>query len=206
METRTLVLTRSYQPHEVAGWCEAVGMIFTVAPNGQYVPKVEVVEEYPGEENFIGLIPADRVRDFKGITKAYPKYTGGDLIMQVPAVIRIRTWEGSVKHGVKFSRFNIFMRDNYRCQYCGEVKKPTGLNYDHVTPRNQGGKTVWDNIVASCYKCNTKKAGRTPEQAGMHLIRRPFRPKSLPIVNIRFTFDHAHDIWKPYLPAMESVA
>jgi 5-methylcytosine-specific restriction endonuclease McrA len=103
------------------------------------------------------------------------------LILRAPAVARLKTPVGSIKRGVKFSRVNVFTRDNFRCQYCGERKTMRELNYDHVIPRMQGGRTVWDNIVTSCYSCNDRKAGRTPEQAGMRLLRAPYRPKTLPI-------------------------
>ena len=89
-----------------------------------------------------------------------------------------------MKRGVKFSRNNVFARDDFRCQYCGARKSARELNYDHVVPRVQGGKTVWENIVASCYDCNGMKRGRTPEQAGMKLLRAPVKPRSLPMTTL----------------------
>src|SRR5271166_4674640 len=72
---------------------------------------------------------------------------------------------------VKFSRYNIFYRDNWTCQYCGDMKKSQDLTFDHVTPVCQGGTKNWENIVAACVRCNHKKHGRTPEQARMRLLR-----------------------------------
>src|SRR4051794_40550361 len=69
--------------------------------------------------------------------------------IQMPAVVRLKRSIGSVKRGVKFSRLNVLTRDGFRCQYCGERKRGTELNYDHVIPRARGGRTVWDNIVAA---------------------------------------------------------
>jgi 5-methylcytosine-specific restriction endonuclease McrA len=103
------------------------------------------------------------------------------LAIRAPAVVRLKRPMGGMKHGVKFSRVNVFTRDGFRCQYCGAQKALHELNYDHVVPRVQGGLTVWENIVTSCYDCNAKKRGRTPEQAGMKLLRRPVKPRSLPI-------------------------
>ncbi|CAN95762.1 HNH endonuclease [Sorangium cellulosum] len=102
------------------------------------------------------------------------------LSIKAPAVVRLKRPTLGMKRGVKFSRLNVLLRDGFRCQYCGVQKVARELNYDHVIPRVQGGKTVWDNIVASCYACNSAKRGRTPEQAGMKLLRAPVKPKWLP--------------------------
>lgn len=198
MQTRTLVLTKSYQAHLIVSWYEAIGMIFT--------NKVDVIEEYPGDDNIAAVIPQHRAREFAEVCKAYPAYSGGDLIVRVPAVIRVRTWEGGVKRGVKFSRTNVFTRDNYRCQYCGTEKTPQELNYDHVTPRKQGGRTVWENITTCCYRCNSQKGGRTPEQAGMKLRRQPFKPRVLPMLGPRIGLGEIHELWVPYLPVPAQVA
>jgi 5-methylcytosine-specific restriction endonuclease McrA len=96
-----------------------------------------------------------------------------------PAVARL-VKAPPIRKGVKFSRINVYTRDGFRCQYCGERKAAADLNYDHVVPRRQGGRTVWENIVSSCYACNDRKGSRTPEQANMTLLRPPFRPKTLP--------------------------
>ena len=81
------------------------------------------------------------------------------------------------KKEVKFTRHNIFERDKNTCQYCGRVFDRKDLNLDHVIPRDRGGPTTWENIVCSCIECNTQKANRTPQEAGMHLIRKPKRPE-----------------------------
>jgi 5-methylcytosine-specific restriction endonuclease McrA len=106
------------------------------------------------------------------------------LTIRAPAVVRLKRPPRQMKRGVKFSRINVFVRDDFRCQYCGARKASHELNYDHVIPRVQGGKTVWENIVASCYDCNARKRGRTPEQAGMKLLRQPVKPKWLPTAPI----------------------
>ena len=83
-------------------------------------------------------------------------------------------------------------------QYCGRVFDRKDLNLDHVTPRDRGGPTTWENIVCSCVECNTRKANRTPSEAGMHLIRKPKRPKWRPFVQVDLGFPH-HDSWKHFL-------
>ena len=102
--------------------------------------------------------------------------------MSLPSVVRLTRYVRVVSRFgfVRCTRKNVLLRDSYQCQYCGVKKEARELNYDHVIPRVQGGKTVWDNIVASCYACNSTKRGRTPEQAGMKLLRAPVKPKWLP--------------------------
>lgn len=117
----------------------------------------------------------------------------------VPAVMRLRKTVASVKKGVKFSRVNVFTRDGFRCQYCGEKKNMKELNYDHVIPRRQGGPTVWENIVTSCYPCNDRKGGRTPEQAKMFLLRKPAKPHALPLHSVYLDTSRIPEAWKPYL-------
>lgn len=190
MEARTLVLTVSYLPHQIVGWEEAM----TKVVNG----KAMVLEVHASDEHVLTTIPEKRIRDFANVAKAYPSYAGGDLCVRVPSVMRLTGWDGSVKRGVKFSRLNVFSRDRYRCQYCGVSFPPKQLNYDHVIPRHQGGRTAWDNIVSSCYPCNERKGNRTPEQAGMKLRVRPVKPKTLPVSCPKFDPRGIMPSWIPY--------
>lgn len=194
MEARTLVLTKSYMPHQIVSWTDAATRVF----NG----KAEVIEVHAGDECLLTVIPEARVPDFKQVVRAFPSYAGGDLAVRAPSVMRLTQWEGSVKRGVKFSRINVFTRDGFRCQYCGKQKGMKELNYDHVMPRHLGGRTVWDNIVTSCYPCNSTKGNRTPEQAGMKLRKLPFKPKTLPMVGPRFDPKGIMPSWIPYFGSM----
>lgn len=119
--------------------------------------------------------------------------------LYVPAVGRLLKAVRNRKKAVKFSRINVMTRDNFVCQYCGTKLPMSKLNYDHVVPRSQGGKTVWENIVTCCYPCNNRKAGKTPEQAGMLLRSKPTQPKSLPLTPPRILTDDAPEQWKWYL-------
>jgi len=103
------------------------------------------------------------------------------LALKTPAVVRLTKGTVHQKQTVRFSRINVMTRDGFRCQYCGERKTMRELNYDHVIPRVRGGKTVWENIVTSCYACNDRKGCRTPDEAGMKLLRKPQKPTSLPL-------------------------
>ena len=124
------------------------------------------------------------------------------VAVKTPAVVRLKRSGTGAKRAVKFSRANVFTRDGFCCQYCGSKKSPRELNYDHVIPRVQGGKTVWENIVTSCYDCNGKKQGRTPEQAGMKLLRPPVKPKSLPSTLVHFGASRLPDSWSAYWQAI----
>ncbi|HYE32744.1 MAG TPA: HNH endonuclease [Methylomirabilota bacterium] len=118
--------------------------------------------------------------------------------IRVPRVILLMLFDRLPKKEVKFTRHNIFERDQNTCQYCGKVFERRDLNLDHVIPRDRGGPTTWENIVCSCIKCNTRKANRTPPEAGMHLIRKPKRPKWRPFVQVNLGIN-CHESWKHFL-------
>lgn len=118
----------------------------------------------------------------------------------VPRIIRLLGYEKLPRQDVKFNRRNIYARDSSRCQYCGRKYSTTELSLDHVTPRSQGGRSTWENIVCCCVKCNIKKGGRTPDQAHMHLIAKPVKPRRSPVINIRLTDERYHS-WKQFLDA-----
>jgi len=82
---------------------------------------------------------------------------------------------------VKFSRINVYLRDDFTCGYCGRRLPMSQLTYDHVLPRARGGRTDWENILTACTGCNAKKGARTPAESGMRPLRQPFRPTSLPL-------------------------
>ena len=118
--------------------------------------------------------------------------------IRVPRIILLFVYDRLPKKEVKFTRHNIFERDQNTCQYCGRVFDRKDLNLDHVIPHDRGGPTTWENIVCSCVECNTRKANRTPQEAGVHLVRKPKRPKWRPFVQINFSLNH-HDSWKHFI-------
>ncbi|MBM3901755.1 MAG: HNH endonuclease [Verrucomicrobia bacterium] len=118
--------------------------------------------------------------------------------MRIPRVILLQVFDRLPKKEVKFTRHNIFERDGNTCQYCGRIFDRRDLNLDHVVPRDRGGPTQWDNIVCSCIPCNTRKANRTPAEAGMRLIRKPKRPKWRPFVQVNFGAP-IHESWRHFL-------
>ena len=116
----------------------------------------------------------------------------------VPRVVRLLEYDRLPKSNVKLNRRNLFARDRNRCQYCGRRFPTPELSIDHIVPRSQGGKNTWENIVCACVKCNTKKGGRTPEQAHMRLISKPVRPKRSPVLTIKLS-DQRYASWKQFL-------
>jgi 5-methylcytosine-specific restriction endonuclease McrA len=115
--------------------------------------------------------------------------------LSMPSVIRMHYYVTKPRQMVPFSRSNVFLRDRYTCQYCGAHKKPLELTLDHIVPRSAAGDTCWENVVTACKKCNTKKGDRTPEDAGMKLMRKPRTPQYTPSLNTSCRAE-----WGKYLP------
>lgn len=104
------------------------------------------------------------------------------------------------KKAVKFSRNNVYLRDNGKCQYCGRKVTRDAFTYEHVIPRFKGGKTTWENVVVACVSCNQRKAHRTPEEAGMRLLSTPVKPKKLPEFHGQLAFrDGMPESWRVWL-------
>jgi 5-methylcytosine-specific restriction endonuclease McrA len=118
--------------------------------------------------------------------------------IRIPRVIVVLFFDRIPRREVKFTRHNIYERDSNTCQYCGKVFDRKDLNLDHVVPRDHGGGTNWENIVCSCIPCNTRKANRTPAQAGMRLIKKPERPKWRPFIHLTFGTT-LHESWKHFV-------
>lgn len=120
--------------------------------------------------------------------------------MNMPVVIKLKNeFARRSRREVPFSRRNIAIRDRSSCQYCGKLLKTYEYTFDHVMPRSRGGVSKWTNLVLSCLKCNTFKANRTPEEAGMYLRQRPTKPS---IMDRRFEFrlkiKKIKPQWKPW--------
>jgi 5-methylcytosine-specific restriction endonuclease McrA len=105
--------------------------------------------------------------------------------MKIPKVIVLALYDKLPTKEVKFTRHNVFLRDHYTCQYCGEQFADKDLNLDHVLPRDKGGKTRWDNIVTSCFKCNNRKANKLPHEAGMFPAIPPQAPRWRPLFGFK---------------------
>lgn len=137
--------------------------------------KVEVLEEYD--------------RDIHSVTFA----------IKLPAVLRLLRHVRYRKKHIKFSRANIYARDNFQCQYCGHAFDSQDLTFDHVVPKRFGGKTKWTNIVTSCYKCNRIKGGRTLKEARFKLLKKPVKPDWVPFLMITIRVKSVPESWQDYL-------
>lgn len=169
----TLLLNADYRPHSVISWKDAIVMIMQ--------GKAETVVEYDDWQ----------VRS--------PSIT-----IKVPSVLVLLKYI-VFRQSVKFNRANIYARDHHRCQFCGKKAgaghklRISDLTFDHVTPRSKGGKTNWYNIVTACQDCNTRKADRTPRQAGMSLLNEPGKPQKLNNVEFTLSSRSIPDAWRDYL-------
>lgn len=168
--THTLLLSPHYEPLACCTWQQAMLLFFA--------GRVEVVEFY-GDKTV------------RSATQAW----------SVPSVMRYKhaafTWR---KRNLKPSKGNIFVRDEGICQYCAHPVSKTKGTLDHVLPKSCGGGATWLNLVWCCYGCNQLKGARTPQDAGMALIRQPMRPEYLQnyrkqIISRR----EVPDSWHPYL-------
>ena len=102
-------------------------------------------------------------------------------VVRVPSVISRVGYDKMPCKPPRLDKRNLAERDGHKCQYCGKVHRLDGLNMDHVLPRSKGGGKNWKNIVASCIPCNSKKADRTPQEAGMRLLKAPAEPIRRPV-------------------------
>ncbi len=120
--------------------------------------------------------------------------------MRIPSVIALKEYIAPSRYPA-FTRFNVFLRDSFSCQYCG-LRKPTQeLTFDHVVPRSRGGRTTWENVVTACCTCNTHKGSRLLEHCGLHLRNRPWRPHSSQLQENGRAFppNYLHQSWRDYL-------
>lgn len=111
-----------------------------------------------------------------------------------PSIVRLKVYVHVPYKRIMLSRKNVLRRDRHRCQYCRSHDR---LTIDHVLPKSRGGKDTWENLVAACVPCNNRKGNRTPEEAEMPLLRKPFRPSH--VMFIRDYIGRLDEQWKPYL-------
>jgi 5-methylcytosine-specific restriction endonuclease McrA len=183
LDTSVLVLNRVYQPIHVT----SVRRAFTLLYQG--VAKA-IDEQYQ-------LFDFKSWSELSATTHADSVGTVGRRI-RVPRVLVLMAYEHMPKTRVRFSRFNIYARDDNTCQYCGRRFSRAELNLDHVVPRSKGGTTTWENVVCSCVPCNLRKGGRTPDEALMRLLREPFRPRWTPMFR-NATRRALYREWRPFL-------
>lgn len=151
-----LVLNADYSPIGIIGWRKA--MIWSFRYTHSLYSGIEIIDHYKD----------DKVIGAKGYCR-------------IPAVVRTTKYFKLIGQPVVFSRRNLFIRDDYMCQYCGDKFPISQLTYDHVIPKSKWphcrkSATSWTNIVTACYKCNAKKGNKTVQQSGMKLKNQPYIP------------------------------
>jgi len=184
INTAVLVLNRHYQPIHVTNVKRAFSLL--------YLGVARVVD------------PEFKTFDFESWAQLSAEVAGGDVIrtvnraIRIPRVIVLQIYDRIPKTKVRFSRHNIYTRDNNTCQYCGRQLARAELNLDHVVPRSRGGRTTWDNVVCCCVDCNIAKGARTMEQAGLKLLKVPTRPRWTPTFRAGADRVRYRD-WLPFL-------
>ncbi len=120
--------------------------------------------------------------------------------MPVPSVVALKHYK-KLDGFLAFTRYNIYLRDGFTCQYCAEEFPAEMLTFDHVIPRSRGGRTTWENVVAACAHCNHVKANRTPEEIGMPLLKQPYRPTKAALYRRSpdLRYRDFHHTWVDYL-------
>ena len=120
--------------------------------------------------------------------------------MALPSVISLKKYV-SANRRPAFTRFNVFLRDRFSCQYCGDRLPTQELTFDHVIPRSRGGRTNWENVVTACSTCNLRKGNRMPGSSGMRPLERPVQPTTYQLQENGRAFppNFLHESWRDYL-------
>lgn len=120
--------------------------------------------------------------------------------MRLPSVIALKDYIPSARRPA-FTRFNVFLRDAFHCQYCGERFQAPDLTFDHVIPRCRGGRTIWENVVTACGVCNLQKGSRLPRECNMFPRTVPLQPTSWELQHNGRAFppNYLHESWRDYL-------
>ena len=140
-----------------------------------FLEKVEVIREYD--------------REIRSVSRR----------MKLPAVIRLLCFVRNDRLTARFSRKNVFLRDDFTCQYCGERFESRQLTCDHIIPRSRGGRAEWTNMVTSCVPCNLRKGDRLPEEVDMEPRKRPSRPTGFHVLMLNLGVKAPPDYWKDYI-------
>jgi 5-methylcytosine-specific restriction endonuclease McrA len=120
--------------------------------------------------------------------------------MKLPSVISLKDYVPSARRPA-FTRFNVFLRDSFSCQYCGRTFPTHELTFDHVIPRCRGGRTSWTNVVTACSCCNLRKGSDTPRECDMHPMTEPFQPTAYQLQENGRSFPPGflHESWRDFL-------
>ncbi len=190
---KTLVLNSSYQFVGIVEWQKAISQI--------YQGDAEVLHEWDGAVN--DFVPISYERTVANFNRKY--------VYKIPAIIRLFNNNVIVTKikKLKYSKINIFYRDNYTCQYCGYKwdgvsVKTKKMTVDHVMPVSKGGKSSFENCVTACNECNFKKGDKLLGDCGMKLFHKPNTPSIGMLLRRRMNKRKIHKSWEPYLSDMHT--
>jgi 5-methylcytosine-specific restriction endonuclease McrA len=183
LESGVLVLNRNYQPVNIT----TVRRAFVLLYQGiaQAIDREMRVFDFDSWAELSAELEEDVIHTVSRTIRA-------------PRVIVLQVYDRFPRARVRFSRQNIYLRDGLTCQYCQQRLPRSELNLDHVIPRSRGGRTTWENVVCSCIACNVRKGGRTPQEAGMRLMKTPTRPRWSPFAK-ELGGRLLHEDWRPFL-------
>jgi len=177
MTHEVLVLNSDYEPLNVCNLRRAFVLL--------YLGKADVLHQFEGEN-----VPRLKTDD--------------GLDVPAPSVVRLRYHVKRPLPELKLSRRSIFARDNYTCQYCGLQSRD--LTIDHIMPKRHGGGLQWENLVACCRRCNTRKGDKLLPFSGMKLARQPRRPRYVPYISLtKYMNGTKNNIWRDYLPVFSDI-
>ena len=178
LETNVLVLNRFYMAIRVINVRRAITLLYRdcaeviLMEGGQFVSY-----DFESWVELSQLTSLDKQPDEDYLQAVHCE-------LRVPRICRLTRFDRMLTHAVRFNRKNLFARDGYQCQYCGQKPPSNRLSLDHVVPRSLGGQTTWENIVTSCIRCNTRKANKLPHEAQMFPSRPPRTPRWRPMFGV----------------------
>ncbi|MCC7061666.1 MAG: HNH endonuclease [Planctomycetes bacterium] len=184
LERATLVLNRSWRPVHVTTVRRALCMVFRDAAR---IVAPDTLSTYTFEEWLQQPVYEDRFA-----------IRSPSVRMAAPEIIVLSRYDRVPCHEAPFTRRNLFLRDDFTCQYCGRRCNSDHLSVDHVLPRSRGGATSWENCVLACIGCNARKADRTLKEVGFRLLRPPVRPRWTPYLTLRP--NQRMDSWAQFAP------
>jgi 5-methylcytosine-specific restriction endonuclease McrA len=185
MNRDVLVLNKSWMPVHVISWKRSMNLIVR--------DEVLILDSEFAPYNF------EEWTKVSPTLKGYPTVASVSMTIAVPEIIVLRHYNKLPDRDVKYTRENLFQRDKYTCQYCTKAFRRKYLTVDHVIPSSRNGSNNWDNLVTACFDCNSKKADRTPGEAGMHLLNIPKKPGWFNPVGRHLHGPATRDSWKTFL-------
>ena len=192
LSASVLVLNRQYMAVHVVSARRAFGLLLN-----QLAEVIHIEDGQYGNYDFDSWREVSELKaGFKEPNEDWVRSVNFEVC--VPRVLRLLYYDRIPKQRVRLNRRNIFARDGNLCQYCGKRFSTSELSLDHVLPTCLGGGTSWENLVCACVKCNVRKGGRTPKQAGMKLICKPVRPRCSPMLTVKLG-NPKYQSWKTFL-------